>query len=81
MLPFLNVYDRLYSGDKEVWRLHTAVHKRTAEQAHLACSHSDPLVLSGVEPGEAKGVLAIDVHVLAVGEPPTSLVVTGAVGV
>lgn len=53
----------------------------SAVHAHLAGGDGDPLVAGGVEPGQPEGVLAVDVDVLAVREPPTSFVVTGAVGV
>lgn len=53
----------------------------SAVHAHLAGSDGNPLVAGGVEPGQPKGVLAVDVHVLAVREPPATFVVTSAVGV
>lgn len=54
---------------------------RSAIHAHLAGSDGNPFITCGVEPGEPEGVLAVDVDMLAVGEPPSSFVVPGAVGV
>lgn len=52
-----------------------------AEQTHLARGDGDPFVTSGVEPSQAQRVVAVDVHMLAAGEPPSTFIVPSAMGV
>lgn len=49
--------------------------------SHLRTRHSDPLVLGTVEPRETQVIAPVQVRMLAVGEPPTTLVVGCAVRV
>lgn len=54
---------------------------RSAAHLHLAPGDGDPLVARAVEPSQAEAVAAVQVDVLAVREPPATLVVGRAVRV
>lgn len=51
----------------------------SAVHGHFASGDGYPFIACGVEPRETEGVLAVDVDMLAVREPPAALVVARAV--
>lgn len=51
----------------------------SSSNSHLRPSHCDPLVLGAIEPREPEVIAPIQVGVLAVGEPPATLIVCGTV--